>query len=299
MQWLGLAVAALPGLAAVAAVLFTWVTVGQAKDEIRIAEHGQITNRFNVAVQNLGSKTLDVRLGGIYALQRIMQDSTRDHPTIVAVLSAYVREHAPAPKGAPTGVDHRPSTDIQAAATVLARRNPAPDGGAVVDLQFSDLRAVRLDHPQLGHADLAYSDLRFAVLSRADLSGAHVVHASLGGADLADSQLGEADLSGSDLTGIRLMRSDLRGADLTGAELAGARLEGADLGRANLTGAHLTGADLSGADLAGANLTDADLTLANLTGADLTGANRTRTKFTTEWDTSFPLPDATVPGPLG
>ncbi|KOG27417.1 hypothetical protein ADK34_15620 [Streptomyces viridochromogenes] len=264
-------------------------SVGQTKDEIRLAEHGQITNRFNVAVQNLGSKTLDVRLGGIYALQRIMQDSTRDQPTIVAVLSAYVREHAPDPKGAHTGVDHRPPTDIQAAVNVLAGRNPDPDADAVVDLQFSDLRAVRLDHPRLGNADLAYSDLRFAVLSHADLSKAHVSHTSLNGADLADSQLSEADLRGSTLIGSRLMRSDLRRADLTGAELAGARLAGANLARANLTGANLIGADLSGADLSEANLTDANLKLANLAGANLAGTNRTRTKFTTPEDMSFPI----------
>ncbi|MFF5923727.1 hypothetical protein ACFY8C_36210 [Streptomyces flavochromogenes] len=148
MPWLELAVAALPGLAAVAAVLFTWVTVGQTKEELRLAEHGQITNRFNVAaVQHLGSESLDVRLGGIYALQRIMEDSSRDHPTIVSVLSAYVREHAPDPKGAPTGVSLRPPTDIQVAVSVLAGRNPGADAHSLVDLQSSDLRGVRLEPP--------------------------------------------------------------------------------------------------------------------------------------------------------
>lgn len=38
-----------------------------------------------------------MRLGGIYALQRIMQDSVRDHSTVVSVLAAYVRQHAPSP----------------------------------------------------------------------------------------------------------------------------------------------------------------------------------------------------------
>ncbi|MFI0990301.1 pentapeptide repeat-containing protein [Streptomyces exfoliatus] len=293
MQWLGLAAATLPGLAAVAAVLFTWVTVGQTKEEIRLAEHGQITNRFNVAVQHLGSESLDVRLGGIYALQRIMQDSTRDHPTIVSVLSAYVREHAPDPKGAPTDVSPRPSTDIQVAVSVLAGRNPGPDANALVDLQSSDLRGVRLDQPHLVGADLAYADLRFAVWSHANLSKARLVQASLTSADLADSQLREVNLSGSTLSGTRLMRSDLRRADLTGAELDDARLTGANLTRANLTNANLKGADLAGADLQGANLTDADLTHANLAGANLRGTNQTRTKFTTEEDWSIPVPDAT------
>ncbi|MFE7885973.1 hypothetical protein ACFU3J_20070, partial [Streptomyces sp. NPDC057411] len=65
----------LPGIAAVAALLFTWLQVGQAGKELRIAEKGQITTRFNTAIGNLGSQSMDVRLGGIYALERIMKDS--------------------------------------------------------------------------------------------------------------------------------------------------------------------------------------------------------------------------------
>lgn len=63
MDWFGLAVVSLPGLAALAALLFTWMQVGQASKELRISEQGQITNRFNAAVTNLGSDSVDVRLG--------------------------------------------------------------------------------------------------------------------------------------------------------------------------------------------------------------------------------------------
>ncbi|MGI5353858.1 hypothetical protein ACQI4E_00855 [Streptomyces sp. CA-252508] len=77
MQWIGLVALSLPGLAAVAALLFTWVQVGRASKELRIAEQGQITSRFNAAIENLESKTLDVRLGGIYAMQRIMGGACR------------------------------------------------------------------------------------------------------------------------------------------------------------------------------------------------------------------------------
>jgi hypothetical protein len=44
-----------------------------------------------------GADKLDVRLGGIYALERIAKGSKRDHPTVVEVLSAFVREHAQPP----------------------------------------------------------------------------------------------------------------------------------------------------------------------------------------------------------
>ncbi|WP_371621563.1 hypothetical protein OG245_00620 [Streptomyces sp. NBC_01116] len=47
----------------------------------RWRKEGQITDRYTAAVGNLGEDKMDVRLGGIYALERIMQDSRRDQPT--------------------------------------------------------------------------------------------------------------------------------------------------------------------------------------------------------------------------
>jgi hypothetical protein len=87
-------VAALPGLAAVVALVFTSLAIRETDAQLKITEQGQITDRYNAAITNLGSSSVDVRLGGIYALQRMMQDSPRDQPTVVAVLCAFVRDHA-------------------------------------------------------------------------------------------------------------------------------------------------------------------------------------------------------------
>lgn len=43
---------------------FTWKT-------IRVSQEGQITDRFSKAIDHLGSTSLEIRLGGIYALVRI------------------------------------------------------------------------------------------------------------------------------------------------------------------------------------------------------------------------------------
>ncbi|WP_156028170.1 hypothetical protein [Candidatus Solirubrobacter pratensis] len=40
---------------------------------------------------------MDVRIGGIYALGRIASDSRQDHPQVMEVLTAHVREHPPGP----------------------------------------------------------------------------------------------------------------------------------------------------------------------------------------------------------
>jgi ABC-type Fe3+ transport system permease subunit len=50
---------------------FTWRQLG-------VTREGQITDRYTKAVDQLGSDHLDVRVGGIYALERIARDS----PTI-------------------------------------------------------------------------------------------------------------------------------------------------------------------------------------------------------------------------
>ncbi|MFI9358497.1 pentapeptide repeat-containing protein [Streptomyces lydicus] len=301
MQWVGLVAVSLPGLAALAALLFTWMQVGQASEELRISEQGQITNRFNAAITNLGSPSTDVRLGGIYALQRIMQDSIRDHPTVVSVLSAYVRQHAPLPasdakKSQATSAEHSPGADIQAVMNVLAHRRPDFDRGVTVDLSRTDLRGLKPmvskgETVNLRGANLTDADLREADLAKADLHGAGLSGADFRDAWLPGATLTKATLSGTDLSGARLLDANLTKVscdtslvdpetgkvvpmcpDLTGAYMNGVKLVGAYLATAKLRDADLTGADLTGANLTGADLTDAYLAGANLTRADLTGA---------------------------
>ena len=53
-----------------------------------------MTDRYTRAIKQLGSDKLDVRIGGIYALERIARDSARDHTTVMEVLAAFIREHS-------------------------------------------------------------------------------------------------------------------------------------------------------------------------------------------------------------
>jgi hypothetical protein len=194
------------------------------------------TDRYTKAIGQLGDEKLDVRLGGIYALERLAFDSKRDHRTVVEVLSAFVRERsaaAGAPRVRAVGrktahplsltarrVTQMP-TDAQAALTVLGRLPERKD---------------------VTRGDLGKANLPGATLSRANLAGATLSRANLAGAYLYRA----------DLAGAHLYRADLTGAHLDGADLTDAHLDGADL-----TDAHLDGADLTGATLVGADLTDA------------------------------------------
>ena len=281
------------GLFAVGALLFT-------ARNFTLSREGQVTDRYTKAIGQLGSKKLDVRIGGIYALERVARDSARDHPTVMEVLTAFIREHSSEqwPPPDPGGREQERSTrpDVQAAVTVVGRRDAKHDIREI-DVTDAQLRAaVRMGLPVIGldlagakltGANLAYAQLAAADLTRANLTGASLYHAKLShadltGADLPDAYLRGATLTSADLTGADLTGANLFAAKLTGAKLSHANLTRADLNLANLFAANLFAAKLTGAKLTGANLNRATLTGADLTGADLTGAR---------WLADTPVPE--------
>ncbi|WP_285690305.1 pentapeptide repeat-containing protein [Actinoplanes sp. NBRC 103695] len=232
-----------------------------------LALKGQRAERFTKAIDQLGregNSQLGIRLGGIYALETLMRDVPNDENTIIEVLCAFVRTHAPLPKIIPKDVPRSP-IDVRAALAVLSRR---PDPGGHTYLDFSNT-LLGLDGMDLRDANLTGANFNDADLTGANLSNAYLRDTQLSGADLTG-----ADLSGADLLGAYLAFGNLRGANLVGADLFHANLTDAslratNLGRANLYGADLRGADLTGADLYAADLTTVDLGSANLANVDL------------------------------
>jgi Pentapeptide repeats (8 copies) len=242
---------------------------------------GQITERFTRAVEQPANKELDIRLGGIYALERIARDSETHYEPVIEVLTAFLREHAhwrpenraaadsarAAADSAPLATEDiqeleyppkgpEPPVDIQAVATALGRRDrrhERPDYR--LDLRRVDLRGVSLPG-----ADLRMAMFNWAHLEEADLEGAHLEGARINRAHLEEAGLDSAHLEGAHLEhGTHLEEASMWHAHLERAWLRGAHLEGAFLEFAFLEGAHLEGADLQGAHFEGAHLEGANL----------------------------------------
>jgi uncharacterized protein YjbI with pentapeptide repeats len=242
----------------------------------RLSQQGQFTDRYSKAIEQLGENKMEVRLGGIYALERLMADKARDQPTILEVLAASVRERTsvtPAPE--------KIATDVQAALTVIGRRTPVRSESPI-DLSGAHLDGANLTEAPLNDATLTDTHLDNAYLLHAQLQGAYFAAASLKGArpgmaNLQDAHLIDADHLGATLTGAQLQSAGLSRANLFGAKLTGANLAGARHIAANLLGADLTDTNLAAADLTEANLQrailfDARLNRADLARADLTDA---------------------------
>ena len=127
------------GLFAAGALVFTALNFGLLRRTYELTEQGQVTDRYTKAVEQLGSDKLDVRVGGIYALERVARDSEKDHPTIMEVLVTFIREHSPeqwpVPKSEDVPLPERMTRpDVQAALTVIGRRDTGRDNRPI-DLQ--------------------------------------------------------------------------------------------------------------------------------------------------------------------
>jgi hypothetical protein len=212
-----------------------------AQENLRISQEGHITDRFSKAIDQLGNReSLAVRIGGIYALERIARDSKRDHWPIMEILTAFVRQSTKwKDESDQEPEEDWPETpaDIQAILTVLARRtrtyNKGEDQPLVLD--STDLRNTHLEQAHLEGAILWSAHLDGAVLCQARLEESRLTTASLAGANLT-----EAHLEGATLSVTVMDHAILSGAFFNGATVDRVSLEGADL-----TGAHLEGVDLS------------------------------------------------------
>src|SRR5262249_1962744 len=80
------------GVLAAGALWFTAPNFTPSPRTFELTEQGQVTDRYTKAIEPLGSDRLDVCIGGIYTLERIAYDPPRDHPTVMEVLAAFVRD---------------------------------------------------------------------------------------------------------------------------------------------------------------------------------------------------------------
>jgi hypothetical protein len=234
-------------------VYFTWSNLQVAQRNLRATElkldvdrQGQITNRFTQAVGQLGADSkegrpnLEVRLGGIYALERIAKDSPGDYWMVMEILTAYVRENARWPQPSSS----RPSlaqTAVYAPATARAQTTGTSDQSISSPKPRVDIQAIMTILGRNLPPALTLPDFKLD-LREVDLRGAELWNSSLWNIDFWGAHLESARFWGALLRGIKL-----ESAHLMRTSFWNARLEDVDLRRADLKEAVFDGSDLRGA----------------------------------------------------
>jgi hypothetical protein len=312
-----------PGWKTVGAVATSVVAIGTAvvaigtfqvsKQTLHLSEQAlqantrqQASDRFGKAIEHLGSDNVDVRLGGIFALDKLARDTPTEHANVYNVLTSFVRGHAVVGKdscgdSAPPGIAPTPpaasspvAVTSPAPSPLAARTAPAPtapasaDAGSTGPRPKEDIQTVIY---LVGQRDRQYDAGNVSAdFSHACLRGASFLNEQV--ADYSDANLNSSDLRSANLGLAKLENAYLMGATLDDALIIGAKLQGARLTYAHMWRAGLSKADLRGAHLAKADLTSANLCSADLTGADLDGANLADIVYDdkTVWPSGFQPP---------
>ena len=165
------------------------------------ATERRITELYTKAVEQLGSDKAPVRLGGLYALERLAQDNQAQRQTIVNVICAYLR--MPFPPQAPTGMPAPNGTGNANEVSTGTMTNPGADDDAWQQEKQVRLTAQRIlsehlrkpgDNQQRAPVTSA---TRFWDQINLDLTGATLIDF-----DLADSMVtGDARFDGATFSG--------------------------------------------------------------------------------------------------
>ena len=267
-------------LTIMATIPFQLIKVWMNERSARTAEQSHITDQINKAVEGLGvEKTvfepdedgksvqrthpnIEVRVGAIYALERISQDSLRDHVQIMEILTAYVRENSAARTA-------KPFTDPESGEEI-------PDWKPLSKDASDEARALHLNAEEkrfgIIHIMSKASKWALNLTARADIQAAVQV---LGRRTEDQCTMETTDVRFGpegyrmDLRDTNLQAVDISHLNFRNALLQNARLEGAKLSNTHMEGANLFNACLNGAILSYAHLAEATLSKTRMEGASL------------------------------
>ncbi|MFG2524581.1 pentapeptide repeat-containing protein [Streptomyces sp. NPDC048527] len=222
----------------------------QDREQVRLALDTQVTGLYVEAVKLLGSQNSTERLGGIYALERIMRDSAKDHQTIIEGLAGFVRVEARfiAEPETDAGERRRPGDVVQAAIHVLGRRPDRPEAFRI-NLRGVDLRGAVLTGCRLDRVDFTGARFEGAELEGVSMKAAILEYSNFSGARLREVDFFDATLIYSNFTG-----AVTRGVDLRQVKLSDVIFENAVLVYANLSGSKIFGARFNNAEMKHAKL---------------------------------------------
>lgn len=278
------------GIVFLGGLIFTYNTFRLQQNTYQLQQEGQFTDRFTKAVAQIGNDKLEIRLGGLYALERIAKDSPKDYWTVMEVLSAFIRQNSKKKRETSkknsddnfvsntTGAEENAeiTIDIQAALTIIGRRNIEQDSPInTIDLSKTNLRGAKLIGANLIKANLFEVDLNGADLKNANLNGANLSHAKLVGANLDGAKLIEANLIEANLSkassrlstfeyanlsrailsnGANFFRTNFRYSKLIGTYIQNSKIDRADFSQAEMQNINLEGTFCLNADLSGTRI---------------------------------------------
>jgi hypothetical protein len=252
----------------------TWVAHQQARaaiEQARVALENHFTGIFSRSIELLGllreMKTVGVdgasiarsvpniesRLGALYSLERLLNESEKDQRAILETLCAYVRENSPLQipdndeqrkglfRGDITPVPTRRS-DVQAAITIIGRRSRKVQSRAEDEDWRLDFRDANLAGYDFSKLNFDRSDFTGSFLNSAKFSEASFVNSIFENSVLCLTQMNRTCFRLSNFK-----RCKMKNAEIENTDFSVTKIEDTDLREANVVSFNIAGADLENA----------------------------------------------------
>ena len=273
-----------------------------------------LDKKGNLAKDNAGQPlmreiyvpNIEVRIGAIYALERIMNDSRKDATAIVDTLAAYVRENCGDAQEFECEIPRLSKFRTNSAwlkaikqyvgdplaheeGTVVARARALRDLphvnrvdiktaltviGRRPDWMKAEELARQRPKPDLRNVNLQGWDLSTFHLNLLNLQSAKMQGAYLRGAEMQNADLFNAVMQGADFSEAKIQNAILAYTKMQGVKMAFAQMQGL-----NMIGSEIHCSDLSNAKMLGVNLTNAQMQNSDLSYAEMQKASLVRSEM--------------------
>jgi uncharacterized protein YjbI with pentapeptide repeats len=243
---------------------------------------------------------IEVRLGAVYALERVALDSKRDKNSIMKTIAAYIRNNIPLDKiESSYNINNRP--DIKAAIEVLGRFPVKSKANVTYDLTGINLKNLQIRECKLESCDFtkSASDEFIIIESSLDESIFHEIswpkfkafrsslnHANFYKAEMNDSMyfnciINSISISDSNFRGfqsagskfnsakihkVNLSNSSFRSSDIVDCEFNDTDISESRISSGSITRCIFEKCDLSFSDLSQCNIEESEFIECNLTG---------------------------------
>ena len=265
-------------LAFVFALWRGWVAESQAST----AQQSLLNERYQKGAEMLGSDVLSVRLGGIYALERLAAEHPQQYYVqIMKLLCAFAR-HPTRDEDYGMRMAERDANprrfsssreDVQAAIDAIGSRDETrieieKSQGFELNLIEADLSHTRIRDANLSGAMLHYANLSHTYISSVDLSHAYLIGTVMKKTRLDNVDFTDARAQGVDLSGALVFLNGKPLFDLDHANLSPAQFSD---GTQSLT--HLHNVDVSGISIQDAKLDQVQITASDLSDTHFLRSN--------------------------
>ena len=212
---------------------------------------------------------VEIRIGSVYALERIAQDSLRDHLQVMEILCAYIRNNCDSP-------DNKTRPDVTAALEVLGRRSSdriqhENSLGFRLQLQKCNFRLLQISEANFSNANFSETSWLGCEIRNNIFTNANLTNNNFDEGKLEDLNFASADLAGSKMKVTEIWRVNFMSASLRGLHFQDTNFYGGSFEKVALYGAYFEKSDLNQLSFSGSEIENLTLQETNMYSCDFSG----------------------------